>query len=200
MVKTVMLIEQSFYYVRHGETAYNKEDRLQGLLDIPLNDTGIAQAHAAKRLFEGVEIGSVVCSPLIRARRTAEIICEVLDKPITIIHELHECNLGVQDGDPRGQWYDDWKAGHLTIDGAETHDDLLTRSLKAINRALAENPGPVLIVAHGGVYKTVLPHTGLHRDYRLPNCLPLLHRPPQGEDGTWRVTDMASGQDLERVS
>lgn len=193
-----MLHEQTFYYVRHGETDYNKADRMQGLLDIPLNETGIAQAEAAKHLFEGVEIGSVVCSPLIRAKRTAEIICEVVDRPITILDELHECDLGVRDGDLKEQWYFDWKASRIEIEGAETYEQLLARSLAAINRAISENPGPVLVVAHGGVYWAVKRHTGLPQDFRLANCLPLRHEPPSGEGSGWTVTDMRAAEEIGR--
>ncbi len=169
---------------------------MQGLLDIPLNDTGLAQARAAMYLFDGVEIGSVVCSPLNRARRTAEIICEVIGLPITILPELHECNLGKQDGELRGQWFADWKAGTLEIEEAETYQQHMARSLGAVNRAITEHPGPVLVVAHGGIYWAIRDIIGLPSDYRLPNCLPLLHEPPNGEGEGWSVTDMESGQVL----
>ncbi len=191
-----MLHKQTFYYVRHGETDYNKKNHMQGLLDIPLNETGIGQAHAAKHLFEGIDIGSVVCSPLIRARRTAEIICEVVKKPITILNELHECDLGVRDGDLKEQWYDDWKASRTEIEGAETYEQLVARSLSAINRAITENPGPVLIVAHGGVYWAIKRYAGLPQDFRLANCLPLRHEPPNGEGSSWTVTDLGAGKEI----
>lgn len=194
-----MLVRETFYYVRHGETDYNKQDRMQGLLDIPLNETGLAQAHAAKHLFDGIEIGSVVCSPLIRARRTAEIICEVVKKPITILNELHECDLGVRDGDLKEQWYHDWKASRIEIEGAETYEQLVARSLGAINRAIAKNPGPVLIVAHGGVYWAIKRHAGLPEDFRLANCLPLRHEPPNEEGGKWTVTDLGTGKNPESL-
>lgn len=189
-----MLTEKTFYYVRHGETDYNKQDRMQGRLDIPLNETGIAQAHAAKALFEGVEIGSVVSSPLSRAYRTAEIICEVVRKPITVLDELHECDLGVRDGDLKEQWYYDWQDSRITIEGAETYEQLVARSLNAVNRAISEFPGPVLIVAHGGVYWAVKRHAGLPEDFRLSNCLPLRHEPPNGTGDGWAVTDMKTGK------
>lgn len=185
-----MLIEKTFYYVRHGQTDYNAEDRMQGLLDIPLNETGIAQAHAAKQHFEGIEIGSVVCSPLVRARRTAEIICEVVQKPINVLDELHECNLGVRDGHLKAQWYEDWKAGRLEIEGAESYEELIERSRQAVNRAISEYPGPVLVVAHGGVYWAIKRHAGLPEDFRLANCRALKHEPPTGNGGAWTVTDV----------
>jgi len=182
-----MLAQQTFYYVRHGETDYNKQDRMQGLLDIPLNDTGIAQAEAAKHLFEGVEIGSVVCSPLVRAKRTAEIICQVVDRPITILNDLHECDLGVRDGDLKAQWYEDWKAGLLEIEGAESYEQLVARSLDVINRAIAENPGPVLIVAHGGIFHALKTHIGLGFDRDMPNGVPVRLTPSMDEARGWAL-------------
>ena len=168
---------------------------MQGLLDIPLNETGIAQAHAAKELFRDVEIGSVVSSPLSRAYRTAEIICEVVKKPITVIDELHECDLGVRDGDLKEQWYYDWKDSRITIEGAETYEELVVRSLKAINRALEDHPGPVLIVAHGGVYWSIKRHANLPEDFRLANCLPLKHEPSANGVG-WTVTALGGDRKI----
>jgi broad specificity phosphatase PhoE len=78
-----------------------------GVVELPLNETGIAQAHAAKHLFEGIYIGLVVCSPLARARRTEENIWEVVKKPIIVLNEFHVCDLGVRDGDLKEQWYGD---------------------------------------------------------------------------------------------
>ena len=62
------------YIVRHGETDWNLQKRLQGREDIPMNETGVAQANAAGRALEGIEFEYILSSPLTRARRTAEII------------------------------------------------------------------------------------------------------------------------------
>lgn len=191
-----MFVREAFYYVRHGQTDSNKEDRLQGKLDIPLNETGLAQAHAAKHHFEGVEIGSVVSSPLARAYRTAEIICEVVQKPITVLDELHECDLGARDGDVRGPWYDDWKEARIVIEGAETFEQLVARSVNAINRAVTENPGPVLVVAHGGVYWAIKRYMNLPAEFRIKNCAALKHAPVSGDEGAWSVTDLETNEKL----
>ena len=65
---------RSFLCIRHGTTDWNRQRRFQGRTDIPLNDEGIAQAHAAARRLQDVPIDIIVSSPLIRALRTAEII------------------------------------------------------------------------------------------------------------------------------
>ena len=62
------------YLVRHGETDWNCEQRLQGALDVPLNDAGTAQAHRLARRFVAIPIAVVISSPLMRASATAAIL------------------------------------------------------------------------------------------------------------------------------
>ena len=64
------------HLARHGQTAYNAEGRFQGHLPVPLDDTGRAQAAALAETAAGVEIRSFWCSPLARARETADIVAE----------------------------------------------------------------------------------------------------------------------------
>ena len=65
------------YLIRHGETDWNLEGKLQGREDIPLNDNGIQQAIICGQAFKGRKIKAILTSPLIRAKRTAEIIAEM---------------------------------------------------------------------------------------------------------------------------
>jgi broad specificity phosphatase PhoE len=62
------------HLARHGQTAYNAEGRFQGHLPVPLDDTGREQARALAERVAGVELRSLVCSPLARARETADIV------------------------------------------------------------------------------------------------------------------------------
>jgi len=62
------------HLARHGQTAYNAEGRFQGHLPVPLDDTGRAQARALAETVSAVEVRTLVCSPLVRARETAEIV------------------------------------------------------------------------------------------------------------------------------
>ena len=62
------------YLIRHGETDYNKKKRLQGVTDIPLNAQGIALAEKTAAGLRDISFDRIYTSPLIRARRTAEII------------------------------------------------------------------------------------------------------------------------------
>jgi probable phosphoglycerate mutase len=90
-----------FYLTLHGETEWNRERRFQGQLDSPLTDRGVEQAHlmgATLRELLGDSTGwTIVSSPLGRARRTSEIICQVLGIPSREIEtdsRLAEINLG----------------------------------------------------------------------------------------------------------
>ncbi len=180
-----MLHTAPFYYLRHGETDWNREHRAQGHNDIPLNATGIAQAHAAKAPLARCEIATICTSPLARARHTAEIVNETLRRPLVVIDDLKECGYGVVEGTARGGWFKDWRAGGI-IEGAESFEGFMARALGGLNQALA-HPGPVLIVAHAGVYWAIQRHARLERTF-LENCQPVRHDPPSEIVPGWITT------------
>ena len=64
------------HLARHGQTAYNAEGRFQGHLPVPLDETGREQARALAERVAGVELRALVCSPLARARETADIVAQ----------------------------------------------------------------------------------------------------------------------------
>lgn len=181
-----MLTERTFYYLRHGETDWNREHRAQGHNDIPLNETGLAQARAAIAALTGCGIVTVCTSPLRRARETAEIINAVLDRPLVVIDGLKECGYGVAEGQGRGDWFRHWRGGGA-LEGAEPYEAFLARALGGLNRALAE-PGPVLIVAHAGTYWSVLRHARLDPATQLPNARAVRHDPPGTGRPGWAAT------------
>lgn len=182
-----------FYYLRHGETDWNRERRCQGHTDIPLNEAGIAQARVVRDGLRGVDLGlaGLVCSPLGRARQTAEIVNEALDLPITILDRLKESGFGDREGSISGQWHLDWQQG-TTPPGAEPYREFVARAIHGINAALAQ-PGPVMIVGHGGVYRSMYRHAGVGLTESLPNCLPVRHDPPANGQATWTVVEVIAG-------
>lgn len=168
-----------FWFLRHGETDWNAEGRSQGRTDIALNKVGLAQAERAARTLVGQGIATIVASPLSRARVTAEMVGERLNLPIAAFDDdLQEVSFGEQEGEPMGDWYDDWIAGSYTPEGAETFAALRARTVAAINRATAR-PGPVLVVAHGALWRAFRWEAGLPPNVRTPNALPMLARPGQ---------------------
>ena len=87
-----------FYIIRHGQTNWNKEGRIQGKTDIELNEEGIKQAEEAKRILKDYPIDMIVSSTLKRARKTAEIINEAKNVPIMFDKALEERGFGDFEG------------------------------------------------------------------------------------------------------
>src|ERR1700756_519896 len=88
----------AFWFLRHGETDWNVRNLSQGNVDIPLNQTGLAQARSAALLLRGKGISSIISSPLSRARVTADIAAAELGLPVQVDDGLREVSFGVQEG------------------------------------------------------------------------------------------------------
>lgn len=174
-----------FWFLRHGETDWNAEGRSQGRTDIPLNAVGVAQAERAAAAMPGRGIVRIVASPLGRALRTAEIVNARLGLPLTTDEDLMEVSFGVEEGQPMGDWYDDWIAGDFTPEGAEPFEVLRARAVAAINRATA-GPGLAMVVAHGALFRALRQALGHKPNVRTPNALPILCTPPEDGD-MWAV-------------
>ncbi len=86
------------YLVRHGETEWNRQRRLQGRTDIPLNDAGLAEARKAAKALRDLNFDRIFTSPLQRARKTAEIIRGSREIPITAEPLLIEVSFGIGEG------------------------------------------------------------------------------------------------------
>ena len=82
------------YIIRHGKTDWNVLHKLQGRTDIPLNDEGRRMAEDARRAYRDVHFNVCFCSPLIRARETAEILLRGRDVPILTDERLAEMSFG----------------------------------------------------------------------------------------------------------
>jgi probable phosphoglycerate mutase len=178
-----------FWFLRHGETDWNAEGLSQGQTDIPLNKVGQMQAARAARTLAATRITTIVASPMSRARVTAETVADALGLPVQFDDELKEVNFGEQEGQPMGDWYDDWIADIYTPAGAEPFAALRARAVRAINRATAL-PGPVLVVAHGALWRAFRYEAGLPSNVRTPNALPL-HAEPGPEGWTLTALELA---------
>src|SRR5580704_9813321 len=129
-----------FWYLRHGETDWNRQGLSQGNIDIPLNELGLAQAKDAAVRLRNRGITSIVASPLSRARVTAEIVAEALGLEVTIEPDLREVSWGIREGEPLADWFNGWIAGHTTPEGAESFDTLRRRTVAGLNRAVGQPP------------------------------------------------------------
>ena len=171
-----MLTPRAFWFLRHGETDWNARGLSQGNVDIPLNPVGLAQAHSAAGLLRGRGIRTIVASPLSRAHDTARIAGAALGQKVALDDGLREVAFGAQEGQPMAQWFDDWVAGLFTPEDAEPFMALRARAVAAINRALALE-APVLVVAHGALFRALRAEMGLTPNVRTPNAVPLFCEP-----------------------
>ena len=152
----------TFYLVRHGESEANAARRFAGQSDSPLTARGRRQAETVAKELAKVKFDKVVSSDLSRTRDTAEIIARAQGVPVEIVPELREIDVG----DRTGQTFDEvaglpeWKEnGFVAWPGGETLDQVLARTLAAIDKLAGENPGrTILVVGHGGVNRILLSH------------------------------------------
>ncbi|MDP3793641.1 MAG: histidine phosphatase family protein, partial [Candidatus Uhrbacteria bacterium] len=87
-----------FFIVRHAETDWSKEQRLQGQTDIPLNQNGLAQAAELAERLSGTDITHILTSDLSRARETGRVVAERLSLPFLVDSRLAECRFGSIEG------------------------------------------------------------------------------------------------------
>lgn len=92
------------YVIRHGQTDWNVAGKCQGMTDIELNSTGIEQAKQASEQISNYKIDLIICSPLKRARKTAEIINEAIDCKIISDERIIERNCGNIEGTTKEEW------------------------------------------------------------------------------------------------
>ena len=182
------LTHRNFYFVRHGETNWNLEHRAQGQTDVPLNDNGRAQARTIHARLKDAGIKLICTSPLQRARETAEIVAAAMSLPVQVVDELKEACWGGFEGMVKADWYTGWLDGQ-SENGAEPYHEFIHRATRGLNSALA-NDGPILIVAHGGVYWAVEHGTRVRNGGDAANCGVLYHEPPTSSDSGWRVTKL----------
>ncbi len=172
-----------FYFLRHGETYWNREGRTQGQLDAQLNDLGRAQAARAAEALRDEPIERIVSSPLSRALDTARAVAKVLAIEVATDPGLMECHLGDHQGNPHGPWLKEYFLGTYVPPNGEHFNDFCARTWAAMERAVALGPN-TLIVAHGGLWVTARRYVAVDPDVsKMPNALPLFIEP---EPGRWR--------------
>lgn len=145
-------------FIRHGQTDWNARDLIQGSSDIPLNDTGRHQARATAELVAHERWDAIYTSPLSRASETAAIIATRLRLPAPVpLGELRERAFGEAEGldivERRARFRG------RPVPGAETREEVLLRSIHAVEKIRShERDARVIVVAHGGVINALLGH------------------------------------------
>lgn len=148
------------YLIRHGETDWNRLMRFQGREDIPLNETGISQAEACGRALAGAGVQAVFTSPLVRTRRTGEIIAEQLALPREAVQNLPE--LIERDlGEYSGQYIKD-RSDYFSISagseagGMEPFAHVLARMEKALEKLDKTGIPVIAAVSHGAAINVLI--------------------------------------------
>lgn len=173
-------------FVRHGETDWNIEQRMQGHIDLALNATGEAQAAAVGRSFSGQAADALYSSDLLRARQTAQPIALALGLEPTLLPALRERNFGRCEGRTFGEievlYADDARAivtrdpDYCAPGGGESRRQHATRVLGCVARLVARHGGQnIVVVTHGGVLDVVYRRArdlspDAPRDYPIPNA------------------------------
>lgn len=160
------------YIMRHGETDYNKQGLIQGQLDIPLNEYGLELARKTREGFdrEGLSFDLAYCSPLIRAKQTAEILLSGTNTPVIYDNRIREMNFAEGEGHPLSElstnpdlknidylFHDPEK--YVPTELGESYEDLFRR----VENFLEEEIYPkemthenILICCHGGIIRAFL--------------------------------------------
>lgn len=145
-------------FIRHGQTRWNLEGRLQGSSDIELNDTGRAQASDAVQILGSARWDVIVSSPLSRARETAQIIADGLGLEVGPAYDLLiERDYGEGEGVLETETAQRWpgKIGG----GIESLESVVDRGLRAIEQIASDYPGKnVAVVCHGTIIRYTLSH------------------------------------------
>jgi probable phosphoglycerate mutase len=154
-----------FYCVRHGESAYNAEGRIQGQSDVSLSALGHRQSEAVAAALAGLPVEAVYASPLRRAMETAQPVAERLKLSIRTDPRLMEIHAGVFERKLRKELdelypeqFARWKSGDpdFTIPGGESRRDLMRRGREVFEEIGRTACRQVVVVTHGGLLAAAL--------------------------------------------
>lgn len=174
------------YIMRHGKTDWNAEYKLQGRIDIPLNEEGRQMARDAAKEYKNIHFDICYCSPLIRAQETAKLVLEGRNVPIIIDDRLREMSFGDSEGtknifeNPDHPMYKFFKdpENWLPTGGAESFESLFARTGEFLTEVIKkdqEEGKDILIVGHGAMNNSIISQIrNIPRakfwDTAIPNC------------------------------
>ena len=152
----------TFYFVRHGETDWNVQKKIQGTTDVPLNEKGLQQAMelAKKLVSEEYKIDCVYTSPQIRAQATARMVAAIFGSLCKVLPDLSEMDFGKWEGDnwPNieivyGEIYYHWNSHrrYVHTPEGECYNDVLGRTFRALEHIMHHENGNVLVVSHSAI-------------------------------------------------
>jgi len=156
----------SIYLVRHGQTAWNKEEIFRGRTDVPLDETGLRQAELAGEYFREISLQGIYSSPLSRAWQTAEQIARTQNLKVQPLAGLIDMSFGKWEGRPLQevremdqeryrQWRDE---PHLfKLPDGESLDEIRIRAMATLEEMIKKHPEEaIVLVSHRVVNKVLL--------------------------------------------
>lgn len=162
---------KTLYLFRHGETDWNRDGRMQGGTDVPLNENGRRQALRLREFFDSNPVEIFLSSDLSRARQTAEIAAGDCGAPIVVDARLRETNLGDAEGLTTAEFVarfgpevmKEWRRfpdrPEARFPNGETKVEHLARTLAALNEFLRATPhARIGISTHGGSLRRLIHH------------------------------------------
>ena len=152
-----------YYYVRHGQTVYNAEGRMQGWCDSPLTENGIKDAYLTKEVLKDIPFRYVYSSDFPRCRTTAGIILEGRDIEVIYSPKLRETNFGELEAKVIKDHYEDVDYRRkVSLDWSDIggeNMEMEQRRIKEIHREIydaCDDGDNVLVVSHGAVFLHML--------------------------------------------
>lgn len=179
-----------FYIVRHGQTDWNAEKKIQGHRDIPLNDTGRKQAREVGEKLASIPLTAYYSSDLQRAYETAQIIVNSKNIEIRMDNRLKERNFGPWEGHSSVEFF---KGPDETRQNIESDQEMKKRIFESLDEIAKRHPGEnILIVAHGGVIRNIIVSifaqglSGFEIETKNGSILQLIF-----SNGEWSIKDLS---------
>jgi probable phosphoglycerate mutase len=158
-------IMTSIYLIRHGQTAWTKEEIFRGRADVPLDETGLRQAELVGEYFKEMEIHGIYSSPLSRAWETAQKIAQFHRIKVEPLPGIIDMSFGNWEGHAHQEiqeidkeTYRRWREEpHLArLPGGERLDGIRTRAMAALDEVIRNYPGKTLVLVSHRVVNKVL--------------------------------------------
>ena len=156
----------SIYLIRHGQTAWNKEEIFRGRTDVPLNEIGFREAELVGEYLKGIDIHVIYSSPLSRARETARRIAQFFNLKVQPLEGINDMSFGKWEGRPLKEvqisdreLYQQWREKpHLVrLPGGESLDEVRIRAMAALDEVVQYHHGMNLVlVSHRVINKVII--------------------------------------------
>ncbi len=153
--------KKTLYFLRHGQSVYNKLNILQGQIDSPLSDEGEAEAKRVAPRFKDLGVKHVAHSPLLRAKQTAMIVNEQLGLPTSEWKNIQEMSFGKWQHEQKYEYWEQFRRDfyeHGTPPpGGESRNQLYKRVENEVHNICNNiDESPILIACHGMVIRVIL--------------------------------------------